>query len=316
MVGDRRRTVRGERVPTTTSARPPLGVPTQMSTETITPDRATNRRRPKQRDPQWKLVLSLQVLVVVVTLALWQKIPEISSISSRFSFADPFFVSSPTMVGHELVNIATGRDGATPVWGALLQTVVTAIVGVLVSLVIGVTAGVAASNWVSLDRISRPFIVLLNAVPRVAIIPIIVLLFKSTNAVDVIAAFSVVFFLVFYQALEGASTVPREMIQNARLLGASGARVMWSVRTPYAVAWTFAALPNVIAHAVTGTITAELFTGGAGLGYQMVLGIDESNASLLFSVVLITAAVGVVLVLGATALRQRVLPWWASSAGM
>jgi NitT/TauT family transport system permease protein len=274
------------------------------------------RRGRSARDPQWRLVWPLRALTVAVVLVVWQTVPDIPGVSERFSFADPFFISSPTMVGQELVDLATGRDGATPIWGALTQTVLTSIVGVALTLVVGVAAGVAVSNWITLGRISRPFVALLNAVPRVAIIPIIVLLFKSTDTLDVIAAFSVVFFLVFYQALEGASTVPREMIQSAQLLGASGARVMWRVRAPYAVGWTFAALPNVIAHAVTGTITAELFTGGAGLGYQMILGIDESNASLLFAVVLITAVVGVILVLGAAALRLRLLPWWDSSAGL
>lgn len=270
-------------------------------------------RRP--RDPQWKLVWALRALLVIAFLVAWQRVPEIPGIRNVFSFADPFFISSPTGVGRELADLATGSQGATAIWGPLVQTILASIAGVVLALAVGVVAGIAASNWVSLERVSRPFIALLNAIPRVAVIPLIVLLFKSSDEADVIAAFSVVVFLVFYQALEGASTVPREMIQNARLLGASGRRVMWRVRGPYALAWTFAALPNVIAHAVTGTITAELFTGGAGLGHQMILGIDESNAPLLLSVVLITAVTGVILVLGAAVLRRPLLPWWESSVG-
>jgi NitT/TauT family transport system permease protein len=279
------------------------------------PEASVMRLRSAPRDRQWKLVWILRSLVVLLFLVAWQRVPDIPGVRSVFTFADPFFISSPTGVARELVNLATGHAGATPIWGPLLQTLLTSVAGALLALAVGVVAGVAVSNWAGLERISRPFIVLFNAVPRVAVIPLIVLLFKSSNEADVAAAFSVVVFLVFYQALEGASTVPREMIQNAELLGAMPSRVMWRVRTPFALAWTFSALPNVIAHAVTGTITAELFTGGAGLGHQMILGIDESNAPLLFSVVLITAVTGVILVLGAAALRRRLLPWWDSSAG-
>ncbi len=94
------------------------------------------------------------------------------------------------------------------------------------------------------------------------------------------------------------------MIQNAKLLGASKWQVMWKVRWPTALEWTLASLPNAIAFGLTGTITSELFIGGQGLGYLLLLGIDNSNATLLFSIVLIVAVVGVALVLGSGYLRK------------
>jgi ABC-type Fe3+ transport system permease subunit len=111
-----------------------------------------------------------------------------------------------------------------------------------------------------------------------------------------------VFFLVFFNAAAGASSVPAEMIQNAQLLGASKLGAMWKVRWPIALEWTLASLPNAIAFGLTGTITAQLFIGGKGLGYLLLLSIDNSNATLLFSIVVVVAVVGVVLVLGSARL--------------
>jgi NitT/TauT family transport system permease protein len=144
---------------------------------------------------------------------------------------------------------------------------------------------------------------------------VIVLLVGGSTEADVITAFTVVFFLIFYSALAGASSVPREVIQNARLLGASNAAIMWKVRWPVALGWTMVSLPNAIAFGLVGSVTAEIFTGAAGMGYQLVLAIDNSNATLLFAIVVMLAVAGVLLVLGGAWLKNILLPWWESSDG-
>jgi NitT/TauT family transport system permease protein len=194
-----------------------------------------------------------------------------------------------------------------------MVTITTALIGTISAMTIGAICGIAVSNWGLLASISRPFLVVVNAVPKVAVIPIVILIVHSAWSAAVFTAFIAVFFLAFYNAAEGASSVPREMIQNAELMGASKVRVMLRVRSPYAIAWTLAALPNAIAFGLTATVTAEILIGGQGLGYQLLLAMLNSNATLLFSIVLIVSVVGVGLVLGATAIRAWLLPWWESS---
>ncbi len=211
--------------------------------------------------------------------------------------------------------LTTGADGTALIWGDFARTLLTAIVGTLLSCIAGAIAGLALSNWILLERVAQPFVVLLNAVPRIAIIPVIVLLVGGSVEADVITAFTVVFFLIFYSALSGASSVPRELIQNARLLGASKTAIMWKVRWPMALGWTMMSLPNAIAFGLVGSVTAEIFTGGAGMGYQLVLAIDNSNATLLFAIVVMLSIAGVLLVLGGSLLKNALLPWWETSDG-
>jgi NitT/TauT family transport system permease protein len=150
----------------------------------------------------------------------------------------------------------------------------------------------------------------------VAIIPIIVLIVGASVTADAVAAFVVVFFIVFYNAYAGAASIPTEMIQSSHILGASKTTVMWKVRLPYAVVWTVMALPNAIAFGLTTVVTAGIFSGGAGLGYQLVLAIDSENATLLFSIVVLLAVMGVILVQGSSWLRRVLMPWWESSEGV
>jgi NitT/TauT family transport system permease protein len=266
--------------------------------------------------PRPAMVWFLRAVVLVIAIAGWQEVPNVPHITSVFQFEDPFFISSPSRIVNELWILATGSNGTTPIWGALARTVLTALVGTVASCALGAVAGLAVSNWSLLEAVARPFIVLLNAVPRIAMIPIIVLLVGGSIEADALTALTVVFFLVFYNALEGASSVPREVIQNAELLGASKLRVMWKVRWPYALGWTLVSLPNAIAFGLVGSVTAEIFTGAEGLGYQLTLAIDNSNATLLFSIVTILAIIGVILVLGSAQLRKLLLPWWETSQGV
>lgn len=272
------------------------------------------RRRPARKP--WPLtVLALQLAVVAAILLLWQYVPDIPGIRSHVRFADPFFISSPSGVARELWLITRGAPNVPTIWAPLARTVVTALIGTAAACVLGAVLGLAVSSWVLLERVARPFLVLFNAIPRVAMIPIIILIVGASATADALTAFTVVFFLVFYNAAEGASSVPREMIQNAGLLGVSNLAIMWKVRWPYAMGWTWVALPNAIAFGLVGTVTAEVFTGGSGIGYQLSLAIGDVNAPLLFAIVVVLAFVGVVLSIGSRWLRLRVLPWWENSEG-
>jgi ABC-type nitrate/sulfonate/bicarbonate transport system permease component len=100
------------------------------------------------------------------------------------------------------------------------------------------------------------------------------------------------------------------MVQNVRLLGGSGLRVMLDVRLPYVIAWTFASLPNAIAFGLVSVVTAEILSGGIGLGGMLSSAVNTVDATLTFAIVVVLGTVGAVLVIGAGRVRRRVLHWW------
>lgn len=251
------------------------------------------------------------VLIVVVVLAGWQWVPQMAGASSRYPFLDPFFVSSPSRVATELKSmLGSGAPGAPSIWAPLERTLVTALVGTLAAIVVGAIGGLLCSNWLLLNRVARPFLVFLNALPKVALIPIIVLIAGSSASSDAATAFLVVLFLVFFNAYEGGCSVPEAILQNAEVLGAPSIDKMVRVRFPFVLAWTFAVLPNAISFGLVGTVTAELFTGSSGIGNVLIVALSTSNADLTFAVVVLLSVVGVLLVLLTDLLRRRVLHWW------
>ena len=257
-----------------------------------------------------RIVWMWRFVVVAVILLGWQFTPDIPGIRHALVFENPFFISSPSRTSYELWGLLFGAHGTTLIWSAVGRTVTTALIGTSSAVIAGSVGGLVLSSSPRLHSVCRPFLVFFNAVPRIAIIPVIILIVGDSSLSDAVTAFTVVFFLIFYTAFEGSSAVPIEIIENARLLGASRSSILWKVRWPYVMGWTIGALPNAIAFGIVGSVTAEVFTGGSGIGNYLTQALDTANSDLTFAVVVILAIIGVVLVLGSGLIRSRFLPWW------
>jgi NitT/TauT family transport system permease protein len=265
---------------------------------------AARRRRHRVEVHAW------QIVVVAVFLAGWQWVPTIPGASKTAPFLDRFFISSPSAIGREIWYMASGTGNVPVIWSALARTVLTSIAGTVAAIIIGGLAGLLLGNYRSLAQIFSPFIAGLNAVPRIALIPVIVLIAGSSSMADAITGFMVVFFLVFFSAFEGSRGVAYEMTEMMRIFGASRAGIMFKVRLPYAGAWVFVNLPNIISHGLVGVVTAELFSGGSGMGNLLVTAVDTADSTLTFGLVVYLAIIGLILILGAGLLRDRLLSWW------
>lgn len=244
-------------------------------------------------------------------LASWQFVPLIPGLSNFSPVFDPFFVSSPSRIFQTLVMLATGAQGVTPIWPFLRETVQAALVGTLVGTVLGAAAGLLLSNDERINQVLRPMVVAINAIPRIALVPIIVILFGPTAKTSVVTAVLVVFFVVFFNAYEGGRRLPEQVVENALVMGASPIQLMREIRLPYVLAWTFASLPNALSFGLISVVTAEILTGYPGIGRLLVIAVSTASASLTFAVVVVLSIVGLILVSATEALQRRWLHWWA-----
>lgn len=270
---------------------------------------AVARRRRRIEIHSW------QVALIVAFLAAWQWVPQIPGAGSVSPVFDRFFISSPVAIGREIWTLATGAHNSPSIWPALARTVLTAAAGTVAAIAVGGLAGLLLGNYRALAQVFSPFIAALNAIPRIALIPVIVLIAGSSSTADAVTGFTVVFFLVFFSAFEGSRSVAYEMTEMMRIFGASRTGIMFRVRLPYAGAWVFVNLPNIISHGLVGVVTAELFSGGSGMGNLLVTAVDTADSALTFALVVYLAIIGLVLILGAGLLRDRLLSWWDQADG-
>jgi NitT/TauT family transport system permease protein len=255
-------------------------------------------------------LIAVEAAIVVVLLLLWQVLPTIPWVHEHIHVLDPFVISSPSRVAKTLADLVTGANGQTLVWPYLRNTLLSTLGGTAIGVVAGMLAALALASSERLNQVVRPLIVAANAVPRIALIPIIVIVCGPSVSSSIVSCLLVVFFLVFFSAYEGARSVSARMVENVTLFGASKLNVTWQVRAPYAGVWTAAALPNALAFGLVAVVTAELLMGTVGMGRLLLTSVTNLDSSLTFAVVLTLSVIGIVLVLGVDLLRRRWLHWW------
>jgi len=252
-------------------------------------------------------------LIIAAWLAAWEYIPRIPGLAERSHLLDVFFISSPSRVSNRLVDLFTGRHDSVLIWQYVWPSLSSATAGLVIGMIAGGAGGLILSNFRFVSRIFNPFIVAMNAVPRIALIPIVIVIFGPTFSASVILAVMVAFFIAFYNAYEGGLSVAPQLLQNAKVMGASGAQLMLHVRLPTVLAWTLASLPLAAAFSIITVVTGEILTGYAGLGRLIAVADSTVDATLTIAVAVVLSILGLVVVGVAEVLKRRVLHWWIAT---
>lgn len=261
------------------------------------------------RSRRYWITIFWRLVILVVVLTAWQFVPQIQFVRDHVNWMDPFFVSSPLRVTEEMYDLATASNGAPGVWPDLWVTIKSTLIGTLIGVTIGTLLGAFLSNNRRLADIVSIYVVLLNSMPRVALIPIIVIIVGTGSGASIVASSIVVTFLTFFNAFEGGRSVPAPILQNAQVLRASNWQVMTRVRFPHVLIWTFAAVPNAVAFGLVSVVTTQLLTGTEGMGGLMLTATSNLNADLSFAVMIYLSVVGIVLVTAADRIKGAVLHW-------
>jgi NitT/TauT family transport system permease protein len=254
-----------------------------------------------------------RLAVLVAFLAGWQWVPQIAWMKQQSSVFDPFFVSSPSLIATETWRLMIASHNQPSVWPYIWNTLQSTLEGVAIGTAAGALLGLVFSNNETIRRIADPYLATLNATPRIALIPIFVILFGTTKTTSVVTAVMLVLFIVYYNAYAGGRSVSAQTIQNAQLLGATRFEIMRRIRLPYVLAWVFAVIPNAISFGLVGVVTAELLTGSEGMGRLLSQSIGLSDSTLTFSVVIMLSIIGVAMVMTLDVIQRHLLHWWHNS---
>lgn len=251
-----------------------------------------------------------QAIVLALFLAAWQWLPTIGALQDWSHVFDRFFVSSPSRVVSRISDLLFSGQQSATTWEYIRHTVGASVIGLVIGLVLGGGLGllIASSDW--LAAVFHPFAVAMNAVPRIALIPIVVVIWGPSFSSSIIISVLVVFFIAFFNAYEGARSVSPQLIHNAQIMGANGLQVTRRIRGPYAMAWTLASLPLSATFSVIAVVTGEVLTGYQGLGTLITTASANVDAALTFAVVIVLSVIGLLTVGISELVRRRVLHWW------
>ena len=209
----------------------------------------------------------------------------------------------------ELPSLSVEGTDEASLWYHLALTMEEAFLGFVSGSALGVVFGVALGRNKLAADIFAPYIKTLNAVPRVVLAPIFILLFGFGLWSKVALSFIMVFFVVFSNAFQGVREADRAMIANAQILGAGPWRVTTAVIIPSAMSWIFASLHISFSFAIVGAIVGEFVGARYGIGFliQEARGVQdtaEMHAAIVIIVVVVLTAEWLM-----TSIENRLARW-------
>jgi len=187
-----------------------------------------------------------------------------------------------------------------------------ALAGFGLSAVLGPLVAAGIANMPFLERGVFPYIVLANAVPIVAIAPLLTVWLGFGIAPKIAVAMIITFFPIVTNTARGLSSADYRIIRMMRSLNASRFEIFRKIQVPTALPYIFAGFKISLSLSLIGAVVGEFYGGGdRGLGYLITVTAAQFDTPLLFVAVGILAVSGVMF-FQVTALFERRLIYWAS----
>ncbi|MBY8887147.1 ABC transporter permease [Streptomyces sp. PTM05] len=248
------------------------------------------------------LVLCVQFVLVALVLGGWQ-------LGASRGVLDSFTYGSPSGVVGQLRTWFEHGTASGSIWHNIAVTMQETVLGFVIGVVAGVVLGVALGRVRALAEVMAPFIKAGNAVPRVVLGSMFIIWFGLGPSGKVALAVVLVFFSVFFNAFQGTREVDGNLIDNARVLGASEWQVTCRVVVPSAMTWIVASLHAAFGFALIGAIVGEVLGAQAGLGQLIQQAQGQFNADGVYAGILVIAVLALAAEFLITRFERRVLRW-------
>lgn len=248
--------------------------------------------------PERAAVAAWRAGLAIVLLGAWQSAAAVGAI-------DPFFVSRPSDI---IERVWTWMSSGT-LWPHLMATLQESVLG----LVIGGVAGVAMGFWLArsplVARVLEPYIMMLNALPRVVLAPLFLLWFGLGIWSKVALSVTLVFFVMFFSTYQGVREASRVIIDNVRMLGATERQLVRHVLVPSALSWIFSSLQVSLGFAMVGAVVGEYLGATRGLGYVISQAEGTFDTTGVFAGMFVLSSVVVSLSAAVSRVERWLLRW-------
>ncbi|MBC7649008.1 MAG: ABC transporter permease [Vitreoscilla sp.] len=249
---------------------------------------AAVRRKRIQTVLPWVVALAVLVLWEVVCRAF--KIPQ-------------FVLPPPSAVAASMLK------WWSPLMSNAGQTLMTTLAGFAIAVGVGLVLGVALGSSTMVYHGLYPLIIAFESVPKVAIVPILILWFGVGTVPAILTSFLIAFFPIAVNVSTGIATVEPELRDVLRALGAKPLDIIKKIGIPRAMPYFFASLKIAITFAFVGSIVSETVGANSGIGHLIMLASSRFDVPLVFSGLVVTSVMGVSMYVLARIVENRVTGW-------
>lgn len=218
-----------------------------------------------------------RIAVLVLFLALWE-------ISARVGLVDAFIMSSPSRILKTLFSVSESN---------LLRhigiTCLETVTGFLLGSVIGVIVAVGLWWNETVYRVSEPYLVVLNSLPKIALGPVIIIWVGADEKAIIVMALAISLVVTILEVLNGYAATDKQKIRMARSFGADKRVIFAKIVFPANLVTIFNSLKISIGLSLVGVIAGEFLVSKGGLGYLIVYGGQVFKMDLVMASVFILA---------------------------
>jgi NitT/TauT family transport system permease protein len=244
------------------------------------------------------LVAAVQLLLFVGFLALWQ-------FAASMRLVDPFITSQPTAIAQKLLELTND--------GSLGYHIGVTVAETLVGFALGTVLGIAIAGmlwwWDFLSDVSDPYIVVLNATPKMALGPVFIIWLGATMTAVIALAISISLFVTILSVYSAFRQADPEKLIVVRSFGASKWQQFYKVVLPQAVPTIVSTLKVNIGLSLIGAIVGEFLAANAGLGYLIIYGQNIFNMSLVMTSLMILTVIAGLMYYAVSLAERALVPW-------
>ncbi len=250
-----------------------------------------------------RFVSAMQYALLVFFIILWE-------VAARYGWIDAFITSSPSRFLKTILNLY--RDGTLfmHIFVTLYETVVSFLLGTLLG------TAVAVLLWWSgtLCKILDPYLVVLNALPKIALGPILIVWIGTSSKSIIAMGLLVSLVVTIMTVLTGFLEISEEKQLLMRTLGATKWQIFSKVVLPASVPTVIAALKISVGMSWVGVIVGEYLTSKAGLGYLIVYGGQVFQLDLVMASIIVLCVLAALMYYAVAFLEKRIVRWRSSGS--
>jgi NitT/TauT family transport system permease protein len=220
---------------------------------------------------------ALRVLVFATILGLWQ--------FANGRWLPDYLISSPTKVAQVLWEYATGeRPG---MWTDARVTAQELVLGYVLGVVSGLTVGLLLGYWRAGAAVFAPLITAINGIPKIALAPIFLIWFGIGIESKIAIASMTVFFVMFYNTYMGVRTMPTNLVNVLRVMGASRSIIVRRVTLPQISVPILSGMKASVPFAMIGVIVGEFIASQNGVGHLIKSATQNFDSATVFAGIIV-----------------------------
>lgn len=253
-------------------------------------------REAGMRDVQWWRWGLLAALLI-----LWE-------VGSRWGWVDEYFFSRPT----EIVKTAIVQAKAGSLWRDVAYTGMSTLLGFVLGTLIGSALGLVMWFSPKATLVAEPWLIVLNALPKLALAPVLVILFGIGFSSKVVLAFLMTVVVATLSALSGVRAVDPALESLLISLGARRRQVFTYLVVPTAMPWMISGLRINIALSMAGAIVGEFIASDRGLGRMIVYAGTTFDLKLVWVGVVVLSILSILMYMAVVMLEKALSRRWST----